>query len=446
MVIVRFNSLSLRLVFSAGLVLIIFFAVVGFVLEQAFEHSAEQALKEKLRIQIYALLSVAEMDNSLRLKMPEALREPRFNHPGSGLYAVIRLSDQSLVWRSPSAVGVDLPEPGHLQQGEFAFVKQQNLYLLHYAVLWESQKKFQRAYYFSVAEDAPVVDQQVIHFRMILMRWLSGAALLLMVIQFLLLRWGLRPLRQIGKDLALIEQGMKALLDGAYPTELKGLVNNLNGLISSERAHMERYRNTLADLAHSLKTPLAILRGGVGQHSIDVELIQTQISRMNEIVEYQLQKAAAKGQRQLTGRVDLIEIIEKIIASLEKVYQAKKIDFITDLPESGFLYCEAGDVYEIVGNLLDNAAKWSRRQVKVSLLPSDDDRYNKVLIIEDDGPGIAEDKVQQILKRGVRADENIDGHGIGMAVVNELISLLQGKLVAGKSSALGGMLWRVYLP
>lgn len=442
----RFNSLSLRLVIVAGLVLMIFFAVVGFVLEQAFEHSAEQALKEKLRIQIYALLSVAEMDNSLRLKMPSALREPRFNNPGSGLFAVIRLSDQSMVWRSPSAVGVDLPEPGHLQQGEFAFVKQQNFYVLHYAVLWESQKKFQRAYYFTVAEDAPVLDQQVMHFRMILMRWLSGAAILLMLIQFWLLRWGLSPLRQIGKDLALIEQGLKSHLDGVYPAELEGLVKNLNGLISSERAHMERYRNTLADLAHSLKTPLAILRGCVAQKTIDPALIQTQISRMNEIVEYQLQKAAAKGQRQLTGRVDFIEVIEKIITSLEKVYQAKAIQFITDLPESSYLYCEQGDVYEIVGNLLDNAAKWSQKVIKVSLLKSDDDHYNKVLVIEDDGPGIAKDKIQQILQRGVRADENIDGHGIGMAVVNELVTLLQGKLVAGKSQALGGMLWRVYLP
>ena len=442
----RFNSLSVRLVVSAGLVLIIFFAVVGFVLEQAFEHSAEQALKEKLRIQIYALLSVAEMDSSLRLKMPKALREPRFNNPGSGLYAVIRLSDQSLAWRSPSAVGIDLPAPEHLQQGEFAFIKQQNFYILHYAVLWESQDKFQRAYYFTVAEDAPVVDQQVVHFRMILMRWLSGAAFLLMLIQFLLLRWGMRPLRQIGKDLALIEQGKKTHLDGVYPAELESLVNNLNGLVSSERAHMERYRNTLADLAHSLKTPLAILRGCLGQKSIDSALIQTQISRMNEIVEYQLQKAAAKGQRQLTGRVDFIGVIKKIVTSLEKVYQAKQLEFIVDLPESATLYCEEGDAYEIVGNLLDNAAKWSNKRFMVSLHESDDVNFNKVLIIEDDGPGIAEDKIQQILQRSVRADENIDGHGIGMAVVNELVALLHGKLATGKSQKLGGMLWRVYLP
>jgi two-component system sensor histidine kinase PhoQ len=425
--------------------LIIFFAVVGFVLEQAFEHSAEQALKEKLRIQIYALLSVAEMDGSLHLKMPKVLREPRFNNPGSGLYAVIRLSDQSLVWRSPSSIGVDLPQPKHLQQGQFSFVKHQNFYILHYAVLWENQKKFQRAYYFTVAEDAPVVDQQVIHFRMILMRWLSGAAILMILIQFVLLRWGLSPLRQIGKDLALIEQGIKSQLDGVYPAELEGLVKNLNGLISSERAHMERYRNTLADLAHSLKTPLAILRGCLGQKTIDSGIIQAQISRMNEIVEYQLQKAAAKGQRQLTSRVNVSEVIKKIITSLDKVYQAKEINFIAELPESCHLHCEEGDLYEIIGNLLDNAAKWSKKVVKVSLLKSDNPQYSQILIIEDDGPGIAENKLEHILQRGVRADENIDGHGIGMAIVNELLQLLQGELVAGKSQELGGMLWRVYL-
>ncbi len=442
----KFNSLRFRLVITAGLVLVIFFVIVGFVLEQAFERSVEQALKEKLRIQIYALLSVAEMDKALRLKMPKALREPRFNHPASGLYAMIHLSDGSRMWRSPSAVGIDLASPENLPQGKFVFQKTPEFYVLHYAVLWESQDKFQRAYIFTVAEDATIVDQQVVRFRMILMRWLSAAVFLLLLIQIGLLRWGLKPLNRIGHDLKSIENGVKPSLDGRYPSELEGLVNSLNGLIRSERAHMERYRNTLADLAHSLKTPLAILQGSVHKDAMAPEIIQMQISRMNDIVEYQLQKAVAKGQKKITGRTDLVSVTQKIISSLEKVYHDKAIDFSSRLPETCPVYCEEGDLYEIIGNLLDNAAKWCRHHVNVSLKTPDDNDYSIVLIIEDDGPGIAANKIQHILQRGMRADENTAGHGIGMAVVNELLGLLNGKLVAAKSEDLGGMQWQVFLP
>lgn len=447
----RTDSLSFRLLSVAGLVLAAFFALVALVLEQAFQKSTEQALREKLQTQIYALLSVAEMNSSLQLKMPASLREPRFSNPGSGLYAAIRLSDRSLVWRSPSAVGIDLPVVEQLEQGEFAFVRdREQRFVLHYAVIWENEAGFERSYIFTVAENGEFLGSQVAEFRTTLTGWLSGIGILLVMSQFLLLRWGLKPLRQIGADLEQIEAGKKNRLDGRYAAELQGVAGNLNALISSERAHLERYRNTLADLAHSLKTPLAILRGCVEASVVNRKTVQHQISRMNEIVEYQLQKAAAKGHRRFSGKVDINQVVDKIIASLSKVYNGKNIAYQLRSDEGCRVYCEEGDVYEIAGNLLDNASKWCRRQVRVTLtrLPekSNDGGYSLLLIVEDDGPGIAADKMAEILRRGVRADENIAGHGIGMAVVNELLELLGGRLVGEKSADLGGMRWRVYFP
>nr|WP_305908283.1 ATP-binding protein [Methylomarinum sp. Ch1-1]MDP4521102.1 ATP-binding protein [Methylomarinum sp. Ch1-1] len=431
------NSLSFRLLLSAGLVLTAFFALVALVLEQAFQQSTEQALREKLQIQIYSLLSVAEMDRALQLKMPDALREPRFSNPGSGLYAAIRLSDQSLVWRSPSAVGVELPVAEQLQQGEFAFVRDNSQrFVLHYAVLWENEAGFERAYVFTVAEDGQLLDKQVAGFRVTLTSWLSGIGVLLVLTQFLLLRWGLKPLRQIEADLGQIEAGAKSRLDGRYPAELKAVAGNLNALISSERAHLERYRNTLADLAHSLKTPLAILRGSVETTEVNRETIQHQISRMNEIVDYQLQKAAAKGRKKLTGKVDINAVLDKIIASLSKVYQEKRIDYRFSAAKIFRLYCEEGDIYEIAGNLLDNASKWCRSKVRVSLTEVDANEAGVeavLLTVEDDGPGIAPEKIAEIMHRGVRADENTEGHGIGMAVVHELVELLGGDWLAAKA-------------
>ncbi len=428
-----------------------FFALVVFVLEKAFESSTQQALREKMYTQVYALLSVAEVDSSVQLQMPTELREPRMANPGSGLYAMIRLSDDSIEWRSASAVGMQLPKVDSLQQGESKFLKdpESGFFVLHYSVLWENEAGFERAYVFTVAEDGRLFKSQVEEFRHTLISWLVVIGSVLILVQLFVFRWGLQPLRKIVEDLEQIESAKKHRLDGHYPLELQGLAGNLNALISSERAHMERYRNTLADLSHSLKTPLAILSGCLEQKNVDRKAIDTQISRMNEIIEYQLQKAAAKGQQQLPGRINLKTVLEKIIVSLEKVYVAKQIQFEMLAEQDAIIYCEEGDLYEIAGNLLDNACKWCNKKVWVSVedvFQSSSNEFSILLIIEDDGPGVEADIVEQILQRGVRADQNITGHGIGMAIVNELLELLGGKLEAGKSKQLGGMSWRVYLP
>ncbi len=237
-------------------------------------------------------------------------------------------------------------------------------------------------------------------------------------------------------------------MDGDYATELEGLAGNLNAFINSERAHLERYRNALADLAHSLKTPLSILRGCADSFSDNKELVKEQILRMDEIVEYQLQRAAAKGEHKTAGTVDLSTVIKKISASLNKVYLDKNITFDINVPEQCPVYYEEGDLYEIVGNLMDNACKWCSHTVKVSIsLNEHKGRRNFAVLlqVEDDGSGIPTGKLADILKRGVRADENIHGHGIGMAVVYELVRLMGGLLEGKKSVALGGMKWDVYL-
>jgi len=444
------KSLSVRLLLSAGLVLAAFFALASVVLEQGFRESAEQALKEKLQVHVYSLLSAAELKNSGDLSMPSGLPEPRFATPGSGLYGFIHSTKKNPVWRSPSAIGLNVTPPPELSAGNSAFLMAEHgRYALHYAVIWKNVVGVEREYIFTVTEDAQFVSSQVEQFRKTLRVWLLALGVVLIVIQLILLRWGIKPLRIIVKDLEAIEKGRKTHLDGDYATELEGLAGNLNAFINSERAHLERYRNALADLAHSLKTPLSILRGCAESFSVNKDTVKEQISRMDEIVEYQLQRAAAKGEHKTAGAVDLSAVIEKISASLGKVYIDRNIVFDMVVADQSLVYCDEGDLYEIAGNLMDNACKWCRSTVKVtvSLNQSKGRRNFAVLLeIEDDGPGIPAGKLAEILKRGVRADENIHGHGIGMAVVYELIGLLDGLLEGKKSETLGGMKWSVYLP
>jgi two-component system sensor histidine kinase PhoQ len=444
------KSLSFRLLASEGLVLAAFFALVAVVLERSFLESAEEALKERLQVQVYSLLSAAELNNSGQLTISANLPEPRFANPGSGLYGFVHQDKKKPVWRSPSAIGLDVIAPPELNPGGFVFeLVKNNRYAFHYRVLWQNVSGVERDYIFTVAEDSEFVSNQVKRFNDTLRFWLLIIGIVLIIIQFMLLRWSLKPLRIIGKDLEAIEKGEKIRLDGYYATELQGLAGNLNALISSERAHLDRYRNTLADLAHSLKTPLAILHGCIESFHGNRDTVQEQITRMDKIVEYQLQRAAAKGEHKTIKAVDVSVIINKIIASLAKVHIDKGIAFELSVPGSSIIRYEEGDLYEIIGNLLDNACKWCRRTVKVDVslnVRRNRRNFSLMLLIEDDGPGIPQDKLSEILKRGVRADENIHGHGIGMAVVNELIGLLGGTLEGSRSKTLGGMVWSVYLP
>jgi two-component system, OmpR family, sensor histidine kinase PhoQ len=428
-----------------------FFALVAVVLEQSFKESAEEALKERLQVQIYSLLSTAESKNSGDLSLPPNLPEPRFANPGSGLYAFIQRPNKNLIWRSPSSIGLDVPVPPEkLGTGNTYFLADNpRRYFLHYDIVWKSLSGVEKEYIFTVAEDSEFVSQQVQRFRKALWSWLVAIGIVLLFIQFALLRWCLKPIRVIVNDLNAIEKGKKTLLDGEYSTELQSLAGNLNAFITHERAHLERYRNTLADLAHSLKTPLAILHGCTESFSDNKETVQEQIAIMNKIVEYQLQRAAAKGDHKTIKGIDLAAFLNKISGSLNKVYIDKAIHFDTSVPDHCQIYFEEGDLYEIVGNLIDNACKWCRRRVKISVTqnPRKDRRNYALLIqIDDDGPGIPDGKLNEILKRGVRADENIHGHGIGMTVVYDLVGMLGGKLEGNKSSELGGMSWRVYLP
>ena len=307
----------------------------------------------------------------------------------------------------------------------------------------------EQEYVFSVAEDAAFLSSQVARFKNTLRTWLFAIGLLLVLLQFIILRWNLKPLRFIGRDLAAIERGGKTRLEGTYPTELQGLAGNLNNLIISELAHLERYRNTLADLAHSLKTPLTIIRGCLELQTMPEAIknnLLEQIVRMDEIVAYQLQRASAKGHTTLAGRVDVGAVITRTAESLKKVYNDKHLEIAITIRGDSQVYYGEGDLYEIIGNLMDNACKWCRKQVSVTLDMEVNQGHPLILEVEDDGPGIPSEKLQEILQRGVRADENIAGHGIGMAIVNELLEFLGGDLQGGGSERLGGMKWTVTLP
>lgn len=447
-------SLNARLLIAASLVLLAFLGMTGLTLDRAFRESALVAVRDRLQAQVYMLLGAANLAPSRALALPGTIPEARFSTPGSGLYATIVDGNGRLIWRSPSLLGRTLSFPSPPDPGAFRFKSigtsdGLDFFTLSFTVRWEVAPDTYRRYTFQVAENRQGFMNQVEEFRGNLWGWLSASALVLLGMQGIILHWGLRPLRQIARQVNEIEAGRRSELTGPYPKELRLLTKNLNALIRHSQAHLERYRHALGDLAHSLKTPLAVLHGAVENSPSNPNLnttVQEQVEHMNRIVEYQLQRAAASGRIALAAPLRVEPVVRKVTDALTKVYADKNLRFVTEVEPGIAFYGDEGDLMEILGNLADNACKWSRNQVaicvktvKTALQPQ------WILEVQDDGPGIPAGQRRTILDRGKRADPTTAGHGIGLAVVRDIVEdVYRGNLEISQGS-LGGALVRVRL-
>ncbi len=443
------GSLHLRLLLLSGLVLAGFLGLGALTLDRAFQESQEQALRERLQARIYTLLGAADEDDQGRLRMPGALPDPRYSKPDSGLYAQVRGEDDGYRWRSFSLVGRDLeivvPQPPGQRRFDRWSLDGDHLLGLSFGVSWEDDAGRPLGYTLAVAESTRAMAEQVSAFRARLYAWLGGVALLLLIGQLLVLAWGLRPLRWVAADLERVERGEMESIGGRYPTELRGLVRNLNGLIRSSRASRDRYRHRLGDLAHSLKTPLTLLRGAADGEACE-ELRATvaeQVAQMDHIVQYQLRRAAASGGTEPGVSVPLLPLLERLHATLEKVYRDKGIDCRLEVAAELRFAGDESDLMELLGNLLENAFKYGRRQVRVTAA-GDHGRVTGIRV-EDDGPGIPAAERERVLDRGARADRRQPGQGIGLAVAGEIVHLYGGALSIG-DSGLGGACVEVRLP
>jgi len=432
-------SLNTRLLLAASIVLTAFLGLTGFTLNKVFSESAETAVRDRLEGHVYTLIAATIIGKDKGLQLPTHLS---FSHPSSKLFAQAISNDAKKIWRSPSSIERKYVFRWALNPVETKFenIKMQDgvdLIVFSLGVTWDESEDVHDGYTFSVAEKKEVLDDQIRHFQKNLWGWLTGVALVLLAVQSIILRWSLSPLRRVVGDLKSIEAGHRTQLGGTYPKELAGLTDNLNKLIRNERDHLVRYRDTLGNLAHSLKTPLAVLRGEVASSSVEEKskkAMEEQVERMSQIVEYQLQRAATSGRSAITARVKTIDIVNKIINALNKVYAEKNIKTEVTIDETLLFQGDEGDLMEVIGNILDNAYKCCNQYVKVS---TSDKKNSFVLLIEDDGPGIAKEKIEELMQRGVRGETDLPGQGIGLAVVNDILQVYSGNLEIGVSD-LGG--------
>jgi two-component system, OmpR family, sensor histidine kinase PhoQ len=443
------HSLSRRLLVSVSVPLALFFGIMMWVLDGGFRALSERSLQEVLDSEMVALIAAAEpQPNGGYAPAPHAL-DPRLATPRSGVYAEIR--SQLHRWRSPSTAGLDADFGGLLPRGErdlvYATWGHERVAIDSRAIQFEDDPNGTRGLTFSVAVSLSPYEEQVWRFRQELIGWFIGLMLVLLLALAALLRWVLSPLRRMEREINEVEEGRSETLGGGYPRELSGVATNLNALLTGERKRVARYRDTLGNLAHSLKTPLAVMRAAL-PHQGTAGPMAGEIDRMSGIIEHQLKRAAASGGALLgAAPVDVAQVGAELRTALLKVYAGKDLSIELAIAPAAQFIGDRGDLTELLGNLLDNACKWCRSRVRLgaATVLNAGPRERLSLVVEDDGPGISAADRARLGQRGVRTDEKVPGHGIGLAMVQDTVDMYGGTL-AIDNSPLGGARFALRLP
>lgn len=426
------RAIRTRLVGGATLVLIAFVLAVGWAVQRAHADSVRTAHRAQLQGTVYLLLAGAEIDADGNLVMPPSLPEPRLSLPNSGLYARVRNEVNGQTWQSASAVARALPWLQDEVVGQWRFetrgAQGRDYLVVGYGVRWVTGE-VSVPLALSVLEDSGALEHELAAFQQTLWTWLGGAGLLLLASQAALLQWGLAPLRRVAQELQHIEHGAQSEVEQHYPSEISALTDNINTLIRQERIRQTRVKETLSYLAHSLKTPLAVLRSALGEPERLPATVAEQVARMDAIVQHQLGRAAASAKASFLPFVAPAPVLTRIRDALAKVHAQRQLELTLDCPADLQWRIDDGDAFELLGNLMDNACKWARHRVAVRLRA---DPLGLRIEVDDDGPGFPADTLA-MLQLHVRGDEKVAGHGVGLAMVNELVATYQGTLVLTRS-------------
>jgi len=297
----------------------------------------------------------------------------------------------------------------------------------------------------AVAEDLSPTLARIAWFQH---RYTLIALLLLLALisfQIIILRSGFHRLARIQHQIRALEKGERTQLDTDVPLEVAGLVDEVNWLLNVLEQRLQRSRNALGDLAHSLKTPLTVLqqlpREAVLQSQPEIcHTLQTQTTNMQRMMDRVLKRARMAGAGS-SVKFDIKQEIPALINVLKSMYRDKNLAITFTAPEKGMLWIDREDMLELTGNLLDNACKWAKSRINLRL----DVNHEVRLLIEDDGPGVSEPDIAKLTQRGTRLDETVNGHGLGLPIARLIAEQYGGQLNMRRSTELGGFCVEVLL-
>ncbi|NBC19539.1 MAG: ATP-binding protein [Alphaproteobacteria bacterium] len=452
------GSLARRLLIGAVVWCLVVLAGGAFALSALYRAQTVSLLEEDLDATLVTLSRAVEYSPEGRLVTDKAKlpADRRYEIPLSGRYwAIITLRTDGSFGRDerpPSLWDADPPIPPQLRAraiaspgvSVFGDAEGPNGETLRVGVRVIRLETGDRRILLMSAADRHATDQGAQRFLILLvgaMIALAAGVLVALVVQ---IRLALRPLARVQADVAAVREGQRTRLDDDYPSEVLPLAEEVNKLLDHNQEIVERARTHVGNLAHALKTPLAVLRNeAVGTTALD-DVVRRQTAAMHSNVEHYLERAHAAARAQtLSARTPIMPVLDGLVRLLNRLFAEKGITLSADLPPGEVFRGEKQDLEEMLGNLMENACKWAASRVEVSAEMTG--RAGIELHIDDDGPGLGEAEREQALKRGVRLDESAPGTGLGLSIVKELAELHSGELTLGESP-LGGLRASLRLP
>lgn len=452
----RSDSLAFRLVAGAALWSAIALVAGGLILSAIFRNSVERSFDSRLNVLLHSLIATTEVNEQGEIVRQGGLSETRFDLAYSGWYWQIWPVAPRPALRSRSLFdqSLDLSPAEKVERNQYGLKifdtqgpENQPLRVVERRVTLPG---YDVPVSFAVAGDRSEMNAEIQGFNtwvFIAMGAMGAGLLVALLIQ---VRFGLRPLERVRNSLAQIRSGRATQLEGEFPAEIQPLADELNGLLDGNREVLERARTHVGNLAHALKTPLSVLTNEARTHDGPLGETVTRMTRqMREQIDHHLARARMAASANVLGAHTPVEpVLERISLALERIYQEQGIAIELDCPDDAGFRGEGQDLEEVAGNLLDNACKWAKSRVRVTVIPDAATRKARpffCLRVEDDGPGLPEEARAAVLKRGTRLDESKPGSGLGLSIVTEIAELYGGELKL-ESSPLGGLRAEIYLP
>jgi signal transduction histidine kinase len=448
------NSLRLRLLFAWAVFILLLLQVAGVGLRVLFERSITRRTHLELAADLRQIKRGMEISNDGAVQIVRKPTDPQFDIVFGGRYWQVTDAGRVLV-RSPSLKDERVTLPARATSGNasgpiwLAGPQKQRLYAISedFAVP-DARSGGTRHLQVLTAVDASEIAEDTNKFSSDLYTSLATLAALLFAGAFAHVTIGLRPLEDLRSRLASVRQGRTKQIEGAFPSEIMPLVIETNELLAAQHAAIISARQRASDLAHGLNTPLAVMNAKnrqlrrVGQDEIADE-IDKQIEAMRRHVERELARARARGaSRTDFTQINVAALLETMISALQMLPRGQVINWTIDLPPRCDAFVDADDFNNMIGNLLENAEKWAANRIDISAARQD---AACKIRIEDDGPGIEDEDIPRMLRRGERADTSKRGTGLGLAIVCDLVELYGGQLTLSRST-LGGLKAELLLP
>jgi signal transduction histidine kinase len=439
------HSLRLRFLFASILWVSIATVVAGAVISGLYRSHTTRQYRDDLagHLKELALLTAVGTDGRPALQRP--MSDPRFREIGSGYYWQIEEPGFATVKSATLGNAVLKGTFATSDQTQSGWSKGPAGEALELGVL-RVAPGIPTPLRYSIAIDRRLIDDAIQRFNRDLAISLTIFALLMIGGATAQITFGLRPVRRIGDDIDRLRRGTLARLPTDVPTEFAPLVARMNALLDTQAAVVQRAREAAGNLAHGLRTPLALIGGeaeqlGTTDDGGAAEFILAQCQRMKRQIDYHMSRAASAGTRMTGSVTNVAEMVKQIVDVMRRLHVDRSLTFMIDVSSDVEVSCDSDDLFEILSNLIDNAAKWAKTTVAIAAVSSDG-----IVAIEvsDDGPGIPPDQRLSVFDVGTRLDETKDGGGLGLAISSDLAALYDGSIELG-SAALGGLVARLKL-